>query len=278
MKSDIKKNGSLDNPSEYYDRTSQSGSLSVEEENSDITLENELGTENTDDYEDDNFSALSENIEEEFIAGVANGSGSGNEAGCSINAATTANSPTVVRPPRSHTTTAPPLTTRSISSSGMSMMSSSGGGGMGSKTSRQRHSHLSSSSAVMDRNQNLQNVAAAVYNYHVVSKEVGHEYLNDIYNEEDEKVYEDLCYVTFSSKVSEVCIQLQLEFMFKKRKKILNYNPSVGVDVGCCNSKESKTKQKKKKKKQDIKYAPPVDRCFYYSCNFLLVFSYMFKA
>ena len=245
MKSDIKKNGSLDNPSEYYDRTSQSGSLSVEEENSDITLENELGTENTDDYEDDNFSALSENIEEEFIAGVANGSGSGNEAGCSVNAATTVNSPTVVRPPRSHTTTAPPLTTRSISSSGMSMMSS-GGGGMGSKNSRQRHSHLSSA-AVMDRNQNLQNVAAAVYNYHVVSKEVGHEYLNDIYNEEDEKVYEDLCYVTFSSKVSEVCIQLQLEFMFKKQKKKLNYNPSVGIGVGCCNSKQKNKKTGYKK-------------------------------
>ena len=53
----------------------------------------------------------------------------------------------------------------------------------------------------MDRNQNLQNVAAAVYNY-------------DIYNEEDEKVYEASCYVTFSSKFYEVCIQFQLEFMY----------------------------------------------------------------
>ncbi|KAM7346483.1 vav guanine nucleotide exchange factor isoform 1-T1 [Cochliomyia hominivorax] len=194
---DIKKNGSLDNPSEYYDRTSQSGSLSVEDENSDITIENEMGTENTDDYEDDNFSALSENIEEESLSAGTNGSG--NE---SVNATTTTNSPSVVRPPRTtHSTTAPPLTTRSISSSAM------GVGGTGALNSRQRMNNLSSSSsaaAAMDRNQNLQNVAAAVYNYHVVSKEIGHEYLNDIYSEEDEKVYEDLCYVTFSSKVSEI--------------------------------------------------------------------------
>ncbi|XP_046801974.1 protein vav isoform X1 [Lucilia cuprina] len=190
---DIKKNGSLDNPSEYYDRTSQSGSISVEDENSDITIENEMGTENTDDYEDDNFSALSENIEEESLSGGANGSG--NE---SINAPTN-NSPSIVRPARSNSTTAPPLTTRSISSSAMGV---GGGYGMGSTSSRHRLYNMSA--AAIDRNQNLQNVAAAVYNYHVVSKEVGHEYLNDIYSEEDEKVYEDLCYVTFSSKVSEI--------------------------------------------------------------------------
>lgn len=204
----------MDNPSEYYDRTSQSGSLSVEDENSDITIENEMGTENTDDYEDDNFSALSENIEEESLSAGTNGS-----ANESTNATATS-SPAVVRPPRNYSSAAPPLTTRSISSSAMG--AGSGSCGISSMSSRQRM--LNSSSSAMDRNQNLQSVAAAaVYNYHVVSKEVGHEYLNDIYSEEDEKVYEDLCYVTFSSKVSEVCILLYY-FSCIKKKNIKTQN------------------------------------------------------
>lgn len=200
QKSEVKKNGSLDNPSEYYDRTSQSGSLSVEDENSDITLENEMGTENTDDYEDDNFSALSENIEDE-LQSVQSGNSSAGSSGITAAAgtATTTSNSCTVPTTRSHTSTAaPPLTTRSVSSSAV-------GSGVGKSMTGNSSRHRLISTK--DRNQNLQNVAAAVYNYHAVTKEVGHEYLNDIYTEEDEKVYEDLCYVTFSSKVSEVCIK-----------------------------------------------------------------------
>lgn len=63
---------------------------------------------------------------------------------------------------------------------------------------------MSASSNSSD-NQSLQRLAATAWNYQAAAREVGgHEYLNDIYFEEDEKVYEDLCYVTFSSKATEV--------------------------------------------------------------------------
>lgn len=47
--------------------------------------------------------------------------------------------------------------------------------------------------------------AAAVWNFQSnTANDDDDEYLNDIYFEEEEKVYEDLCYVTFSSNLSEV--------------------------------------------------------------------------
>lgn len=209
------KNGSLDNPMEMYDRTSQSGSLSVEDENSDITIENELGTENTEDYEDDNFSALSETIETDETQSVQSGcSGCGGiisengptpEARTDFNTAVHSSVTTGATMQRSSSTTsAPPLAMRSSSTS--AVRSTSMAYNLNQQQRQQLMSASSSVSSGVDRNQNLQNAAAAaVYNYHVISTEIGHEYLNDIYTEEDEKVYEDLCYVTFSSKVSEVC-------------------------------------------------------------------------
>uniref|UniRef100_A0A1I8NW22 Protein vav n=1 Tax=Stomoxys calcitrans TaxID=35570 RepID=A0A1I8NW22_STOCA len=211
---DTHKNGSLDNPLEYYDRISQSGSLSVEDENSDITIENEMGTENTEDYEDDNFSALSETIETDETQSVQSGcSGGGGgaglifsenggaEAGRSVHSP--ANPPPLMQR-SSSTTSAPPLAARSSSTSAVRSTSVAH-----SLNQQQRQKLMSASqsisSVVVDRNhQNLQSAAAAVYNYHVITSDIGHEYLNDIYTEEDEKVYEDLCYVTFSSKVSEI--------------------------------------------------------------------------
>ncbi|XP_075155556.1 uncharacterized protein LOC142228915, partial [Haematobia irritans] len=210
---DNHKNGSLDNPLEFYDRTSQSGSLSVEDENSDITIENELGTENTEDYEDDNFSALSETIETDETHSVQSGCSGGGSSGIIVSENGTIESRSVrstASPPAlmkrsSSTTSAPPLVARSSSASAVRSTSA-----MHNLNQQQRQKLMAASgcisSAAVDRIQNLQNAAAAVYNYHVITSQIGHEYLNDIYTEEDEKVYEDLCYVTFSSKVSEVCI------------------------------------------------------------------------
>ncbi|XP_073830137.1 vav guanine nucleotide exchange factor isoform X1 [Musca autumnalis] len=203
------KNGSLDNTSsENYDHTSQSGSLSVEDENSDITIENEMGTENTEDYEDDNFSALSETIETDETHSVhsgCSGGGGAGENGTDAQISSTAPPPIMQR--SSSTTCAPPLAIRSSSSSAVRSTSMAHNLNQHQRQqlmSAANSSSSSSAAAAAVAAQNLHSAAAAVYNYHVITSEIGHEYLNDIYTEEDEKVYEDLCYVTFSSKVSEI--------------------------------------------------------------------------
>uniref|UniRef100_A0A1B0FIB5 Protein vav n=1 Tax=Glossina morsitans morsitans TaxID=37546 RepID=A0A1B0FIB5_GLOMM len=175
---DIKKSDSFDTSSEYFDHISQNGSLSVEDENSDITNEN--GTENTEDYIEDTVSVLSETIDDEKPP-VQN-------IGSVSSTTTTTTTTTTNKIITGKVSNAPPLglSTRSISSSGMG--------------------NLDFNSCHDSSNQQLQKVAATVYNYQQIdADDMGHEYLNAIYSEEDEKVYEDLCYVTFSThKVSEV--------------------------------------------------------------------------
>ncbi|KAI9590146.1 hypothetical protein GQX74_008314 [Glossina fuscipes] len=174
---DIKKSDSFDTSSEYFDHISQNGSLSVEDENSDITNEN--GTENTEDYIEDTVSVLSETIDDEKPPVQNTGS---------LPSTTTTTITTTTNKITGKVSNAPPLglSTRSASSSGMG--------------------NLDFNSSHDSNNQQLQKVAATVYNYQQIDAEdMGHEYLNAIYSEEDEKVYEDLCYVTFSThKVAEM--------------------------------------------------------------------------
>uniref|UniRef100_A0A1A9W8M5 Protein vav n=1 Tax=Glossina brevipalpis TaxID=37001 RepID=A0A1A9W8M5_9MUSC len=137
----------------------------------DITNEN--GTENTDDYIEDTVYVFNETIDDEKLP---------------VQKIRSVPSTTATNKITGKISNASPLglSTRSISSSGVG--------------------NLDFNSSHDSNNQQLQSVAATVYNYQQIdAEEMGHEYLNAIYSEEDERVYEDLCYVTFSThKVAEV--------------------------------------------------------------------------
>lgn len=177
----MKPNASLDtSSSECFDQTSQNGSISFEDENSDVTIEN--GTENTDDYVEDTVSALSEPMDDE------------NQSEYSpIKKSTWFKATPRIK------------SARSISSSGVSHTLLSGiGAGVGVGVGVGGSNSFPSSSAATDGNHLLQKAAAAAYNYKVINKDLDGEYLYAYHSEDDEKVYEDLCYVTFSNKTQEV--------------------------------------------------------------------------
>lgn len=179
--------------SENFDVTSQSGSISVDDENSDITFEN--GTEDTEDYEDDIGSASCEPIDEDkqSVHSVSSGGiiTSTTIATTTATATGTGAGGTAVTAPIARYTSA----------------SGAAGIARASSTSAATPTSMAATKTA-NENQSLQKVAAAAWNYQTTAKEVGIDngYLNDIYFEEEEKVYEDLCYVTFSSKLPEVCI------------------------------------------------------------------------
>ncbi|XP_030379077.1 protein vav isoform X1 [Scaptodrosophila lebanonensis] len=238
---DMNKTGSIDasgsSSTEYYDRTSQSGSLSVEDENSDITIEN--GTEDIDDYIEDSLSNMCDTTIDNDSAGIVHieathsvhhQNNNNNNNNCKQTTARTScnlralsldmtldpedgggsTSVAVTPTPESaanHSSSKelPPknvLPSRTSSgSSGAAGGSGSGSGGTHAPTMRHVSSSSSTSSLFVSESQRLQRAAAAVYNYRS-STAADHEYayINDIYSEDDEKVYEDLCYVTFQSK------------------------------------------------------------------------------
>ncbi|KAH8276566.1 hypothetical protein KR044_001632 [Drosophila immigrans] len=203
---DMKKTSSIDatttgsSSSEYYERTSQSGSLSVEDENSDITIEN--GAEDIDDYIDDSLSniendatIINESVQGQLRALSFDLSLDVEPSSCSLDCVTPTPMPQVEAPRAS--TSAAAAAELAHKSAICSFPIGSGAGGSSVSSS-------SSSSLFVSESQRLQRAAAAVYNYRSsMQQSTEHEYayINDIYSEDDEKVYEDLCYVTFQSKI-----------------------------------------------------------------------------
>lgn len=162
----------------------------MDDENTDVTVEN--GTENTDDYVEDTVSALSEPMDEEAHLEYSPHDVSVGRTTLSRN-----------REARFKAT--PRLkNARSISSSGMYYRLSEVGSGAGAAAAEASRKEPAGT-IPPDGSHLLQKAAAAAYNYRVVTKDVESEYLYAYYSEDDEKVYEDLCYVTFSNKTQEVC-------------------------------------------------------------------------
>ncbi|ALC49585.1 vav [Drosophila busckii] len=191
---DIKKTGSIDatgsSSSEYYERTSQSGSL---DENSDITIENGTEVDEIDDYIEDSLSNMCDaSIDQDQV-----------ELSSTVQQHLRALSFDL--PPSSYdciTPTPPPYAddTPSTSAAAAAAMAAA-------KSASIMYNHFgkspSSSSSRISESQRLQRAAAAVYNYRssmALTTDHEYAYINDIYSEDDEKVYEDLCYVTFQAK------------------------------------------------------------------------------
>ncbi|XP_060664572.1 protein vav isoform X3 [Drosophila nasuta] len=212
---DMKKASSIDattttgsSSSEYYERTSHSGSLSVEDENSDITIEN--GTEDIDDYIEDSLSNMCDaSIEHDAIGNEHHQSVQGQlralsfdlsldvePSSCSNDCVTPTPTPQAEAPRASTSAAAAAAATSAAEVEATTSSSAIGSIPAGSISS--------TSSLFVSESQRLQRAAAAVYNYRSsmqMSTEHEYAYINDIYSEDDEKVYEDLCYVTFQSKV-----------------------------------------------------------------------------
>ncbi|XP_032597195.1 protein vav isoform X1 [Drosophila grimshawi] len=217
----FKTTGSLDaagsSSSDYYEHTSHSGSLSVEDENSDITIEN--GTEDIDDYIEDSLSNMCDStidpdaINVDLVHRSVQGQLRALSFDLTLSVASSSSTADCVTPtpqmdsPRASTSAAAAAAAVSASSEASSLA-----GTNYSFDGRHYPSSSSSSSSLLflSESQRLQRAAAAVYNYRsslLMSTEPAHgneheyAYINDIYSEDDEKVYEDLCYVTFQSKV-----------------------------------------------------------------------------
>ncbi|KMZ10594.1 protein vav isoform X1 [Drosophila simulans] len=200
----MRKTSSIDasasSSAEYYDRTSQSGSL---DENSDITIEN--GTEDIDDYIEDSLSNMCDSTIDNDAedAGVetpllSDCQGShvrelSFDLALDVVSSTTDGASNAVTPtPESYARQSEsPLAAAAPSVP----VSAAPGPPMGRLVS----TSSSSSSLLVSESQRLQRAAAAVYNYRSSMASTEHEYAY-IYSEDDEKVYEDLCYVTFQAK------------------------------------------------------------------------------
>nr|NP_001259703.1 Vav guanine nucleotide exchange factor, isoform D [Drosophila melanogaster]AGB95543.1 Vav guanine nucleotide exchange factor, isoform D [Drosophila melanogaster] len=200
----MRKTSSIDasasSSAEYYDRTSQSGSL---DENSDITIEN--GTEDIDDYIEDSLSNMCDSTIDNDAedAGVetpllSDCQGShvrelSFDLALDVVSSTTDGASNAVTPtPESYARQSQsPLAAAAPSVP----VSAAPGPPMGRLVS----TSSSSSSLLVSESQRLQRAAAAVYNYRSSMASTEHEYAY-IYSEDDEKVYEDLCYVTFQAK------------------------------------------------------------------------------
>ncbi|BFG01451.1 protein vav [Drosophila madeirensis] len=198
----------------FYERTlkSGSGSVSVEDENSDITIENGVEDNDIDDMDDIGDGTM----DNDSGSGGSGGSGSGNGGGngsmktlsfdlslddtASLEGVPVA---TVASPPE---TLAPTRTTAALLREAPKPSTSEAAAEAFASNASFCAStlsllHASNSSLFINESQWLQKAAAAVYNYQscpsISSSE--HEY-SYIYSEDDEKVYEDLCYVTFQTK------------------------------------------------------------------------------
>ncbi|XP_023037071.1 protein vav isoform X3 [Drosophila willistoni] len=202
-------------------------SLSVEDENSDITIEN--GTEDIDDYIEDSLSNMCDtSIDQDSAATAACASVQGNnhclralsfdlalDSDCRLPAnhpSDTSITPTpesAALQQQLATVTAtggemmPPLESPSSPKPSTSTAAAAAAAYAAGSSARHVSNSSSSSSLFVSESQRLQRAAAAVYNYRSSMASTEHEYayINDIYSEDDEKVYEDLCYVTFQSKV-----------------------------------------------------------------------------
>jgi len=211
----MRKTGSIDAASasssaEYYDRTSQSGSL---DENSDITIEN--GTEDIDDYIEDSLSNMCDSTIENDLedAGVETPLLADCEAGSPmrelsfdltldvVGSTTDHSASNAVTPTPESYAAARCSAEMPLADAASASIAATPGPPMGRLVS----TSSSSSSLLVSESQRLQRAAAAVYNYRSSMACTEHEYAY-IYSEDDEKVYEDLCYVTFQAKAKpEVC-------------------------------------------------------------------------
>lgn len=219
----MKKTASIDatgsSSSEYYERTSHSGSLSVEDENSDITIEN--GTEDIDDYIEDSLSNMCDTtIDNDSVIVDVNQSVQGQlralSFDLSLDVATSVSSADCVTPTPQSEASKPSTSAAAAAAEAAAALTPCASASVADTApfhvaERRHHASTSSSSSslLVSESQRLQRAAAAVYNYRSsvqLSTEHEYAYINDIYSEDDEKVYEDLCYVTFQSKVKpEVC-------------------------------------------------------------------------
>ncbi|XP_017869542.1 PREDICTED: protein vav [Drosophila arizonae] len=201
---ELRTTGSMDatgsSSSEYYERTSHSGSLSVEDENSDITIEN--GTEDIDDYIEDSLSNMCDSSidNDAAIGGDANHSVQGQLRALSFDL-----NPSAGNSGSFDCVTPTPQVDAPKASTSAAAAAAAAQEAAAAAQERQHHASTSSSSSSLfvSESQRLQRAAAAVYNYRssmMMSTEHEYAYINDIYSEDDEKVYEDLCYVTFQSK------------------------------------------------------------------------------
>lgn len=198
---------------EYYDRTSHSGSLSVEDENSDITIEN--GTEDIEDFLEDSLSNMCDSAIEndgELIAVGGSGAGAGGVTPRNIQDGNLRDlsfdlSLDVMGANSSNAVTPTPESCAQRNEGSLRASTAATTPAASTAPSLPRHVISSSSSASLfvSESQRLQRAAAAVYNYRSSMASAEHEYAY-IYSEDDEKVYEDLCYVTFQAKAKpEVC-------------------------------------------------------------------------
>ncbi|XP_052857921.1 protein vav isoform X1 [Drosophila gunungcola] len=195
--SSIDATASASSSAEYYDRTSQSGSL---DENSDITIEN--GTEDIDDYIEDSLSNMCDStiendlddasVETPLLAGERN---------LSFDLTLDVVSSTTIDSASNAVTPTPESFARQCESplGDEAIAVTSPSTAPGPPMSRLVSTSSSSSSLLISESQRLQRAAAAVYNYRSSMASTEHEYAY-IYSEDDEKVYEDLCYVTFQAK------------------------------------------------------------------------------
>ncbi|XP_016976977.1 protein vav isoform X1 [Drosophila rhopaloa] len=196
--SSIDVSASASSSAEYYDRTSQSGSL---DENSDITIEN--GTEDIDDYIEDSLSNMCDStidndlddasVETPLLGGQSSDSRALSfDLTLDVVSSTTDSASNAVTPtPESF---ARQCEAALANEAAADVTSSTPGPPMGRLVSTS-----SSSSLFVSESQRLQKAAAAVYNYRSSMASTEHEYAY-IYSEDDDKVYEDLCYVTFQAK------------------------------------------------------------------------------
>ncbi|XP_016949538.1 protein vav isoform X2 [Drosophila biarmipes] len=201
----MRKTGSIDAASasssaEYYDRTSQSGSL---DENSDITIEN--GTEDIDDYIEDSLSNMCDSTidNDPEDAGVETPLLADCEAGSPMRELSFDLTLDVVGSTTDHSAsnavTPTPESCDAARCTAVCTEPASVAAAPGPPMGRLVSTSSSSSSLLVSESQRLQKAAAAVYNYRSSMACTEHEYAY-IYSEDDEKVYEDLCYVTFQAK------------------------------------------------------------------------------
>ncbi|KAH8362417.1 hypothetical protein KR200_006622, partial [Drosophila serrata] len=191
---------------EYYDLNSQSGSLSVEDENSDITIEN--GTEDIDDYIEDSLSNMCDSaidpdgyggdMDKGSLSAIQGSNSCGlpfdstlDAVGSTSDSASAAVTPTPESFDQKNKSLIP-------SAAATAPAFNSDFNAPGSSMERLISSSSSSTSLFISESQRLQRAAAAVYNYRSSMASTEHEYAY-IYSEDDDKVYEDLCYVTFQT-------------------------------------------------------------------------------
>lgn len=187
--------------------------MSVEDENSDITIEN--GTEDIEDYIEDSLSnmcdsAIDHDGDRVDMVGAPLSAVQGNNLrGLSLDLNLDVVSSTLCSASAAVTPTPESFDQKYksliLSGSATSPALNSNVNAPSSSMERLISSSSSSTSLFVSESQRLQRAAAAVYNYRSSMASTEHEYAY-IYSEDDDKVYEDLCYVTFQAIAKpEVC-------------------------------------------------------------------------